>query len=125
MNTDEAPPEVPAGALVQSIVVTADDARAGYRIFADGRYQTLLFGGDWTDAVPLDAARMATIERALDQVPLDGLAGRYEADTGETEPNVLWVQVARGDEVRTVSVVGSRRVPELERLTGLLTEAFR
>ncbi len=125
MNTDEAPPEVPAGALVQSIVVTADDARAGYRIFGDGRYQTLVFGSDWSDAVPLDASRQAAVERALEQVPLDGLAGRYEADTGETEPNVLWFQVARGDGVRTVSVVGSRRVPELERLTALLTEAFR
>jgi hypothetical protein len=125
MNTDEAPPELPAGALVQSLVVDADGRRAGYRIFADGRYQTLPRGGGWSDTTPLDASRLATIERALDQVPLDDLAGRYEADTGETEPNVLWFQVARDGSTRTVSVVGSRRVPELERLTALLTDAFR
>jgi hypothetical protein len=123
MNTDEAPPELPAGALVQSIVVGADGKRAGYRIFADGRYETL--AGEWTAAAPLSDERREAVERALDAVPLDDLAGRYEADTGETEPNVLWFQVARDGTTRTVSVVGSRRVPELERLTALLTDAFR
>ena len=123
MNTDEAPPELPAGALVQSIVVDADGKRAGYRIFADGRYETL--AGEWTAAGPLSAERLQAVKRALEAVPLDELAGRYEADTGETEPNVLWFQVARDGTTRTVSVVGSRRVPELERLTALLTDAFR
>ena len=45
-------------------------------------------------------------ERALEAAPLDDLAGRYEAATGETEPHVLWVQIARGGGVRAVSVVG-------------------
>jgi hypothetical protein len=123
MNTDEAPPELPAGALVQSIVVDADGKRAGYRIFGDGRYETL--ADDWTAAEPLSAERVEAVKRAVEAVPLDDLAGRYEADTGETEPNVLWFQVARGGSTHTVSVVGSRRVPELERLTALLTDAFR
>jgi hypothetical protein len=123
MNTDEEPPALPAGALVQSIVVDADGKRAGYRIFGDGRYETL--AGDWTATEPLTAERLQAVKRALEAVPLDDLAGRYEADTGETDPNVLWFQVARDDVARTVSVVGSRRVPELERLTALLTDAFR
>jgi hypothetical protein len=125
MNTDEPPPDVPEGVLVQSILVDAEGRRSGYRIFADGRYQSLSRDADWTDDAALDAARVREIEGALDAVPLDDLAGRYEADTGETEPNVLWFQVARRGGVRTVSVVGSRRVPELERLTALLTDAFR
>ena len=123
MNTDEPPPELPAGALVQSIVVDAEGRRAGYRIFDDGRYETL--AGRWTAAGPLSPERLQAVDRALEAVPLDDLAGRYEADTGETEPNVLWFQVARGGTTRTISVVGSRRVPELERLTALLTDAFR
>jgi len=125
MNTDEAPPDVPEGVLVQSILVDADGRRSGYRIYADGRYQSLARDAGWTDDAPLDATRLHAVRRALDAASLDDLAGRYEADTGETEPNVLWVQIARGGGVRTVSVVGSRRVPELERLTALLTDAFR
>lgn len=125
MNTDEAPPEVPPGVLVQSILVDPEGRRSGYRIFADGRYQSLPRDAGWTDDAPLDATRLREVERALDAVGLDDLAGRYEADTGEAEPNVLWFQIARGGRVRTVSVVGGRRVPELERLTALLTDAFR
>jgi hypothetical protein len=34
------------------------------------------------------------------------------------------MQVAHGDGVRAVSVVGVRRVPELDRLTALITAAF-
>jgi hypothetical protein len=123
MNTDEAPPQLPAGVLVQSIVVDADGKRAGYRIYGDGRYETL--AGEWTAAAPHSPEPLQAVNHALEAVPLDDLAGRYEADTGETEPNVLWFQVARDGSTRTVSVVGSRRVPELERLTALLTDAFR
>jgi hypothetical protein len=125
VNIDEPPPAVPDGVLVQSIVVHGDGERAGYRIYADGRYQTLARGTDWVDGTPLGGDRLQHVERAIEAEPLDDLAGRYEGDTGEGEPNVLWLQVARGGTVRTVSVVGNRRVPALERLTALLTDAFR
>ena len=125
MKVDEQPPAVPDGVLVQSLVVHGEGERAGYRIYGDGRYQTLPRGGDWVDGVPLDRDRLERVERAIEAEPIDDLAGRYEGAVGEGEPNVLWLQVARGDAVRTVSVVGNRRVPELERLTALLTDAFR
>jgi hypothetical protein len=123
MNTDEPPPDVPDDALVQSIVVDAEGKRSGYRIFGDGRYETL--AGAWTAGTPLDAKRLQAVQDAIATVPLDGLAGRYEQETGETDPNVLWFQVVRDGTLRTVSVVGSRRVPELEQLTARLTDAFR
>ena len=125
MSVDEPPPAVPDGVLVQSLVVHGDGERAGYRIYADGRYQTLPRGGDWVDGVPLDRDRLERVERAIEAEPFGDLAGRYEGTVGEGEPNVLWLQVAQGGTVRTVSVVGDRRVPELERLTALLTDAFR
>jgi hypothetical protein len=125
VNVFEPEPPVPDGVLVQSLVVHGDGERAGYRIYGDGRYQTLPRGGEWVDGEPLDRSRLERVERAIESEPLDDLAGRYEGVVGEGEPNVLWVQVARGGSVRTVSVVGDRRVPELERLTALLTDAFR
>ena len=125
MNLDEPPPAVPDGVLVQSVVVHGDGERAGYRIYGDGRYQTLARGGDWVDGAPLDRERLERVERTIAAGPLDDLAGRYEGTVGEGEPNVLWLQVARRGTMRTVSVVGDRRVPELERLTALLTDAFR
>lgn len=119
-------PEVPDGVLVQSVVVHDDGERAGYRIFGDGRYETLPRGGGWREGERLDADRLARVRAALASEPLEELAGRYEGESGESGPNVLWVQVARpGGGVRTVSVVGDRRVPELERLSAALTDAFR
>ena len=125
MNVSEPAPAVPDGVLVQSLVVHPDGERAGYRIYADGRYESLARGGEWAGGAPLDRARLERVERALDTQPLDGLAGRYEGGSGEGEPNVLWLQVVHGGVLRTVSVVGDRRVPELERLTELLTDAWR
>jgi hypothetical protein len=125
VNVDQPPPAVPDGVLVQSVVVHGDGERVGYRIYADGRYQALPRGGDWVDGVPLDRDRLERVQRAIEADPLGDLAGRYEGTVGEGEPNVLWLQVARGGTLRTVSVVGDRRVPELERLTALLTDAFR
>jgi len=93
--------------LVQSIVVDEQGDPAGYRIFRDGRYQSLARSNGW-----------------VDRTPLDDLAGRYEGEMGDGDPQVLWMQVARGDSVRTVSVVGARRVPELEQLTAALVAAF-
>jgi len=125
VNVDEPPPAVPDGVLVQSVVVHGDGERAGYRIYDDGRYQTLPRGGDWVDGAALDHDRLERVERAIEAEPFDDLAGRYEGAVGEGEPNVLWLQVARGGGVRSVSVVGDRRVPALERLTASLTDAFR
>jgi hypothetical protein len=120
-----APPAVPDGVLVQSIAVDEEGEPAGYRIFGDGRYQTLPRGGEWRDGEPLDASRLGAVERAIEAAAVDRLAERYEGIAGPGEPNVLWLQVAHGGSVRTVSVVGERRVPELERLTATLTDVFR
>jgi hypothetical protein len=126
VNVSEPAPAVPEGVIVQSLVVHGDGERAGYRIYGDGRYQTLARGaGEWVDGPSLDRSRLERVERALDAERLDDLAGRYEGASGEGEPNVLWMQVAHGGPVRSVSVVGDRRVPELARLTVLLTDAFR
>ena len=95
MSASATPPAVPDGVLVQSIVVDDHGEQAGYRIFGDGRYQTLLRDGGWVDGAPLDRARLEAVERALEAAPVDGLAGRYEGAAGDGEPQVLWVQVAQ------------------------------
>ena len=71
------------------------------------------------DAMPLH------VRAHIQFLQFDDLPGRYEGTVGEGEPNVLWLQVAPAGHVRSVSVVGERRVPELERLTAQLTDAFR
>ena len=125
MSAFTIPPDFPPGALVQSIAVDVQGEQAGYRIFADGRYQALPRGGAWADGTPLDGTRLAAVERAIDASAIDGLAERYEGSAVEDPAPVLWLQVARGGSVRTISVTGRRSVPELERLTAGLTDAFR
>ena len=121
-GASDTPPEVPDGVLVQSIAVDEHEREAGYRIYADGRYESLLAGGDWQAGDRLTPDRLAAVERAIESVPLDDLAGRYE---NPGDPQVLWMQIARDGRIRTVSVVGGRRVPELEQLTAALTDVFR
>ena len=108
--------------LVQSILVDAD--RAPQRV-PDLRRRALPDRSratrGWTDDAPLDETRLRAVRHALDAVPLDDLAGRYEGPSQGEDPHVLWMQVGS----RTVSVVGERRVPELEALTERLTDAFR
>ena len=118
----DTPPDVPDGVLVQSIAIDEHGREAGYRIHADGRYESLPLGGRWEEGAKLGPERLAAVEHAIESVPLDGLAGRYE---NPDDPQLLWMQVAQGGRTRTVSVAGNRRVPELERLTALLTDAFR
>lgn len=118
----ETPPEVPEGILVQSITVDEHEREAGYRIYADGRYQSRVAGGEWEEGERLGPERLAAVERAVASVPLGDLAGRYE---NPGDPQVLWMQVAQDGRIRTVSVAGGRRVPELEQLTAALTDAFR
>jgi len=118
----DTPPELPDGVLVQSIAIDEHDREAGYRIYADGRYESLPSDGSWQEGETLTAERLAAVERAIESVPLDELPGRYE---GPDDPQVLWMQVAQGGRIRTISVTGGRRVPELDRLSALLTDAFR
>ena len=99
----------------------APGREAGYRIFADGRYESL-WDGRWKETQTLTAEQLAAVRHAIEAVPLGDLAGRYE---NPGDPQVLWMQVAQDGQIRTVSVAGNRRVPELERLTALLTDTFR
>jgi hypothetical protein len=122
VNVYETAPELPDGVLVQSILIGKQGDRAGYRIYGDGRYESLA-GERWEPGERLDARRLAAVERAIEDVPLDDLAGRYEGP--HEDPYVLWMQVIRDGRARTVSVVGEKRVPELDALTAKLTEAFR
>ena len=118
----DTPPDVPHGVLVQSIAIDEHGRKAGYRIYADGRYESLRRDGGWHEQEKLSPERLAAVGRAIESVPLDDLAGRYETPG---DPQLLWMQIAQGGRIRTVSVAGNRRVPELERLTALLTDAFR
>ena len=116
------PPDVPDGVLVQSIAIDEHGREGGYRIFADGRYESRSHDGTWEAGETLTPDRVEAVESAIASVPLDGLAGRYE---NPDDPQVLWMQVAQGGRIRTVSVAGNRRVPELEQLTARLTDVFR
>ena len=122
MNVYETPPELPDGVLVQSILIGKQGDRSGYRIYADGRYESLA-GEQWTEGERLDAERLGAVEQAMADVPLDDLAGRYEGP--HEDPYVLWMQVIRDGRARTISVVGEKRVPELDALSARLTDAFR
>jgi hypothetical protein len=117
----ETPPEVPDGVLVQSIAIDEHDRPAGNRIHAEGRYESL-WDGLWKKGKTLTPEQLAAVGHAIDAVPLGGLAGRYE---NPGDPQVLWMQVLQEGQIRTVSITGNRRVPEIERLTALLTDAFR
>jgi hypothetical protein len=117
----ETPPEVPDGVLVQSIAIDEHDRQAGYRIHAGGRYESL-WDGLWKEGQTLTPEQLAAVRHAIESVPLGDLAGRYE---NPGDPQVLWMQVAQEGQIRTVSITGNRRVPEIERLTALLTDAFR
>jgi hypothetical protein len=117
----ETPPEFPDGALVQSIAIDEHGREAGHRIHDDGRYESL-WDGHWKAGETLTPERLAGVRHAIEAVPLGDLAGRYE---NPGDPQVLWMQVLQGGRLRTVSVAGNRRVPELERLTALLTDVFR
>lgn len=125
MNVYDTPPEVPDGVLVQSILIGKQGDRAGYRIYADGRYESLTADEQWAEGERLDQHRLDAVERAVGDVPLDDLPGRFEGPSGGEDPHVLWMQLRRDGAVRTVSILGRRRVPELETLTQRLTDAFR
>ena len=128
MSVSETPPEVPAGVPVQSLHDRRPgDVAAGYRIFADGRTSRLQRGRrlEREEELLSPAQPGRVSERAVAAVPLDDLAGRYEGPAGRRGSRTCCGCRSRyGDGVRAVSVVGDRRVPELDRLTALITAAF-
>ena len=117
----ETPPEVPEGVLVQSIAIDEHGREAGYRIHADGRYESL-WDGHWKEGKTLTPAQLAAVRHAIESVPLGDLAGRYE---NPGDPQVLWMQVLQRR--RDPDRVGRRQPPRARARahTALLTDAFR
>ena len=116
---------MPPEGLLQSLTRDHEGRLAGYRIDRDGRYLTHPRGEGWVEDQILGPDEMDAVRRAIESSGLDGLRDLYQGEVNEERADVLWVQVARPDGTRTVTVVGDCRVPELERLTAGLLDVFR
>lgn len=120
----DAPPLPPQG-LLQSLTRDREGRLAGYRIDRDGRYFSHPRGEGWVEDRILEPGQMAAVRSAIASSGVDGLHDLYRGEVYEEPATVLWVQIASPNGARTITVVGDRRVPELERLTEGLLEVFR
>jgi hypothetical protein len=118
-------PSLPPQGLLQSLTRDHEGRLAGYRIDGDGRYLTHPRGQGWLEDRILGPDQMDAVRRVIESSGLDGLRDLYQGEVQEEPATVLWVQVFRPGGIRTVTVVGDCRVPELERLTEGLVEVFR
>lgn len=116
---------MPPQGLLQSLTRDHEGRLAGYRIDNDGRYLTHPRGEGWVEDRMLGPDEMDAVRQAIESSGLDGLRDVHRGQVYEEPAVVLWVQVARPEGTRTVTVVGDCRVPELERLTEGLLEVFR
>ncbi|WP_217922983.1 hypothetical protein [Miltoncostaea oceani] len=70
-------PPLPDGALVQS-VFTAEGVSSGWRVWDDGRHESMRDGGDWTAAPPLGPEAVAEVRRVLAEAGLASIAGVHD-----------------------------------------------
>lgn len=118
-------PRMPPGALLQSLTRDREGRLAGYRIDRDGLYLTHPRGGEWAADRTLGSGEMAAVRRAIASSGVESLDDLYEGEVHEEPAVVLWMQVVLPAGPKTITVVGSCRVPALERLTADLVDVFR
>ncbi len=118
-------PAVPEGVLLQSVLVNAEGETSGYRIFADGRYQTKSISQDWADADALTTGQVERVQTIITDAPIEQLEAVYEPTRAGEDRNTLWMQVAKGGQLYQVAIVGSCEVPPIQTLTQQLFEVFR
>lgn len=118
-------PSMPAGTLVQSLLIDAEGEASGYRIFSDGRYESRLANLGWLAGETLNETQMQRVREAIAAAGLADLAGRYRSATPGEDDAVFWFQVAMDKEVHNIAVEGECEVPALSELSAKLLAVFQ
>src|SRR5688572_13842135 len=66
-------PEMPQGTLLQSVLVNAEGETSGYRIYADGRYETKAVDEGWKSAESLAPAQVKQVVEAVSETEFEQL----------------------------------------------------
>ena len=108
-------PPLPDGALVQS-VFTADGTSSGWRVWDDGRHESMRDGGGWEAAPPLGPGAVAEVRRGLADAGLPAIAGVHDDPESRGEGGVLLFAAATPGGPVVVELRDGVSPPVLERL---------
>lgn len=117
-------PPIPAGLLIQMLKYNADGVESGYRIFADGRYQSRPLGQPWSEGEPLDERQLAEARTAVAAAALETLPPMNMPSGRRYDGAVLWVQAVLDGVDCSVALVGSARQPAIDALSARLLALF-
>lgn len=121
-------PDTPEGILLQVLLINADDREGGYRIYSDGRYESLVLGESWQAQPALTPQQLESARAAIADIPWARLRPLYqpEAPIPEGDSNTLWVQtIDNAGTLHSIAVVSPCQVPEIEALTAKLVAIFK
>jgi hypothetical protein len=118
-------PEMPQGTLLQSVLINAEGETSGYRIYADGRYETRAIGEDWKLADPLSPAQVERVAEAISETDFEQLQPHYEPARPATDRNTLWMQADKAGQRFDIEIVGSCEVPAIQTLSARIVDIFR
>jgi hypothetical protein len=115
---------MPAGLLVQFISLDAEGGEAGYRIYADGRYETHPVGKAWSWGEPLDEGQLAGVRAAVAEAEFAALPTVNERPGVRHDGRMLWVQAVDGAGAHSIVLVGPARLPAIDQLSARLMAVF-
>jgi hypothetical protein len=120
-----APPLVPEGVILQSIVTSEACDEAGYRIYADGRHESRACGNEksWKVTTTLSADELSRVREAIARTKIAALARGYGAPRPASDETTSWIQI-RGEANHDVAVRGGCRIAALEALGSELLAIF-
>lgn len=98
---------------------------AGYRIYADGRYESRPAGQPWQFQNSLDPAQLRQVHEAIARAGFENLAPHYRPDKSIEDPGLLWFQVVRGEKSYSIAIENGCRVPEIDALSADLVALFK
>jgi hypothetical protein len=121
-------PAVADGVLLQNVLVASHQREAGYRIYADGRFERRSVGEQWVGGPALTPGQVQRVRGVIGDAAIDRLKPRYEPSapsTGDGGDAVLHVDAAIGDTVHHVAVVEPCKVPAIDGLIAEVDEILK
>ena len=121
-------PAVANGVLLQNVLVDARQREAGYRIYADGRFERRSVGEQWVGGPTLSPGQVQRVRGVIGDAAIDRLKPRYEpsaTSVGDGDATVLHVDAAIGDAVHHLAVVQPCKVPAIDGLIAEVDEILK
>lgn len=119
-------PPIPEGVIIQSVTIENGQEKSGYRLFFDGRYQSMPYGrNEWIFLENLSEVRLDSLEKLIEETDFGHLKPYYAGNNTDSRQLYTWIQCRHSGKEYNIRIDNGAVSPDIDVFNQKLIAIFR